>query len=164
MESALPPALFMLRTEIDEETHDDIRAIQDLLGHAVPTGEMKQVVKRMAKFYRAHLEKKRFGASRAARPSTRQRHVSAQVKNAVWKRDGGQCTFVSDGGQRCGSRRLLELDHIEPVALGGRATVENMRLRCWAHNQLEAERVFGAEFMQRKRSSATAAPGRAPPG
>jgi hypothetical protein len=42
-----------------------------------------------------------------------------------------------------------------PVARGGASTVENLRLRCGAHNQYEAERIFGAEFMSRKRRAAT---------
>ena len=29
--------------------------------------------------------------------------------------------------------------------------IENLRLRCRAHNQYEAERAFGAEFMNQKR-------------
>jgi len=144
----------MFKLEIDAETHDDIRAIQDLLGHAVPSGNMSQVVKRMAKYYRAHLEKERFGSKtpRRARPSRSRRHVPVLVRRAVVKRDGGQCTFVSTTGHRCTARKLLEFDHARPVALGGAATVDNMRLRCQAHNQLEAERVFGAEFMRRKRA------------
>jgi 5-methylcytosine-specific restriction endonuclease McrA len=72
----------------------------------------------------------------------------------VWKRDQGQCTFVSETGQRCPSRRFLELDHIDPVARGGRATVERMRLRCRAHNQYTAEYTFGADFMEEKRRQA----------
>ena len=40
------------------------------------------------------------------------------------------------------------------VARGGEATVEGIRLRCRAHHQLEAERVFGAGFMQEKRDEA----------
>jgi Holliday junction resolvasome RuvABC DNA-binding subunit len=48
----------------------------------------------------------------------------------------------------------LEFDHIEPVARGGKATVGTMRLRCRAHNQHEAERLFGAGFMNRKREEA----------
>ncbi|MEO5988737.1 MAG: hypothetical protein ABIU54_01360, partial [Candidatus Eisenbacteria bacterium] len=47
-----------------------------------------------------------------------------------------------------------EFDHIEPVAREGETTVENLRLRCRAHNQYEAERVFGAGFMERKREEA----------
>ena len=33
-------------------------------------------------------------------------------------------------------------------------TVAGLRLRCRAHNQYEAERVFGTEFMKRKREEA----------
>jgi 5-methylcytosine-specific restriction endonuclease McrA len=79
------------------------------------------------------------------------------VKCEVWERDGGQCTFVSETGQRCPSRRLLEFDHAEPVAHGGAAMVDNLRLRCRAHNAHEADRTFGAEFMKHKREGARCA-------
>jgi hypothetical protein len=39
---------------------------------------------------------------------------------------------------------MLEFDHIEPVARGGHATTANLRLRCRAHNQYEADRIFAA--------------------
>lgn len=61
---------------------------------------------------------------------------------------------MSETGHRCRTRKLLEFDHIDPVARGGKATVERMRLRCRAHNQYEAERAFGADFMRRKREQA----------
>jgi hypothetical protein len=77
--------------------------------------------------------------------------VPAQVRRAVWDRDQGRCTFVSAKGTRCKARRFLEFDHVDPVARGGQATVDRMRLRCRAHNQYEAERAFGAGFMNRKR-------------
>jgi hypothetical protein len=76
------------------------------------------------------------------------------VRRTVWERDRGQCTFVGDTGHRCGARTRLEFDHAEPVARGGRATVETIRLRCRAHNQYEAERVFGAGFMRAKQAEA----------
>jgi CRISPR/Cas system Type II protein with McrA/HNH and RuvC-like nuclease domain len=72
----------------------------------------------------------------------------------VQERDGGRCAFVSDAGKRCAETRFLEFDHIDPVARGGEATVENLRLVCSAHNRYAAERVFGAEFMSRKREEA----------
>jgi len=76
------------------------------------------------------------------------------VKRDVWERDQGQCTFVSDTGRRCESRKFLEYDHVDPVARGGQATVQGLRLRCRGHNQLEAERTFGAGFMSAKREEA----------
>ena len=82
------------------------------------------------------------------------RYIPAHVKRTVWERDQGQCTFVGDTGQRCESRKFLEYDHVDPVARGGQATVQGLRLRCRGHNQLEAERTFGAGFMNAKREEA----------
>jgi hypothetical protein len=61
---------------------------------------------------------------------------------------------VGDAGNRCPARAGLEYDHVDPVARGGVATVDGIRLRCRAHNQYEAECVFGAGFMQAKREAA----------
>jgi 5-methylcytosine-specific restriction endonuclease McrA len=54
---------------------------------------------------------------------------------------------VSPDGKRCGSRHKLELGHIRPVALGGKSTLDNVRLECRPHNRFEAVRVFGREHM-----------------
>src|SRR5262249_1098419 len=78
------------------------------------------------------------------------------VGRAVWERDKRQWTLVSESGHRCNSRTLLELDHIDPVARGGTASEGNLRLRCRAHNQYEAERILGAGFMSQKRREARA--------
>src|SRR5207249_11017213 len=67
---------------------------------------------------------------------------------------GGHCTFTSPTGQRCPARTLLQFDHVDPVALGGEATVERVRLLCAAHNHHAAECAFGPEFMNNKREEA----------
>lgn len=76
-------------------------------------------------------------------------HIPAHVRRAVWERDGGRCQFRLDSGEICGSTYLVEVDHIQPEALGGAATFENCRLACFGHNQLAARRVFGDEHMDR---------------
>jgi len=70
---------------------------------------------------------------------------------------------VSDSGCRCESRTFLEYDHVVEVARGGQATMENIRLRCRAHNRYTAERTFGTEFMRRKRKAARTATTRTGP-
>jgi len=55
----------------------------------------------------------------------------------------------------------VEFDHVQPVASGGTATLDNVRLLCRAHNQFAAECAFGAGFMEEKRMAA--AEGRAEP-
>jgi hypothetical protein len=47
---------------------------------------------------------------------------------------------VSSTGHRCEARTMLEFDHIDPVARGGQATVEGMRLRCRTHNTRQSAR------------------------
>src|SRR5262249_38080499 len=54
--------------------------------------------------------------------------------------------------------------HIDPVARGGKASVERIRLRCRGHNQYEAEQVFGATFMKKKREEARRVRGNKPHG
>ena len=158
----LAPGRFDLRCTIDQETHDDLRCAQDLLGHELPSGDVPQVLKRALKALRAELDKRRCSATvrprrHPGRRSEDPRSVPAEVQRAVWERDGHQCTYVSEDGHRCEERRFVELDHVEAVARGGEATVSNLRVLCRAHNQLEAERTFGAEFMRHKRIAAAKA-------
>lgn len=153
-----------LRISLSRVTREKLRYAQALLSHAVPTGDTAEVLDRALDALIRQLERRKFGAGAArprrtahpAAPSTSagKRYVPAAVRRAVWERDEGRCTFVGEGGHRCESRRFLEFDHIEPVARGGKATVGTMRLRCRAHNQHEAERLFGAGFMNRKREEA----------
>jgi len=138
-----------------------LRHAQDLLGHAVPSGDLAEVLKRALGAYVKQLERRRFAATDTPRPRRRRkpandRNIPAHVKRAVWRRDGGRCTFVGPTGRRCNARRFLEFDHIEPVARGGQASIAGMRLRCRVHNQLEAERVFGKDCMDAKREDGRA--------
>ena len=122
-------------------------------------GDVADLLERALDSLIGQLEKRKFGAGTRTRKRTSKgdgRYVPAEIRRAVFQRDGGKCTFVSDHGQRCASCERLELDHVIPVARGGRTTLENLRLRCRAHNQYEADRVFGAGFMGRKRDRASA--------
>jgi hypothetical protein len=74
----------------------------------------------------------------------RSRYIPRVVAREVWKRDQGQCTWVSAlNGKKCASTYRLQLDHIQAFALGGANTAQNLRLLCFHHNQLEAEKQFG---------------------
>ncbi len=60
-------------------------------------------------------------------------HESLQVEN-----DGQGCTFVSESGRRCRSKRFLQLDHIELFARGGANEAANLRWMCGMHNRARA--------------------------
>ena len=78
----------------------------------------------------------RVTAAAAAQPLARSRTIPAAVKRQVWERDRGCCSYVDRAsGRRCGSRHLLEIDHVVPYALGGSAEPSNLRLLCAAHHR-----------------------------
>jgi hypothetical protein len=95
----------------------------------------------------ADLERRRYAATPAPRSSGQaeghRRHVPAAVKRAVWTRDEGRCAFVGTHG-RCAETAWLEFHHVQPYGDGGRTTVDNLQLRCRAHNQYEATVWFGS--------------------
>ena len=159
----LAPERYALQLTMGQELHDKLRHAQRLLGHVVRPGDVSAVLERALDALLEKLEKRKCGAASRSgrrRGSKNARHVPAHVREAVWARDGGRCTFVGDSGRRCESRERLEYDHVVPVArahaAGGsrEASVEGVRLLCRAHNQYEAERVYGAGFMEAKREAA----------
>ena len=151
----LSPGRYSLRVTMSEETHEKLERLQALHAHPIPDGDPAKIV---ALAFDALLEKtlKRRAAitdkPRAAAPprSFQSRHVPAQVRRVVWERDGGKCGFVGEDGRRCNETRFVELAHVEPWARGGAHTVDNVGLRCRAHNDYEAVRDYGPLFMARK--------------
>jgi hypothetical protein len=152
----------LMTVTIGDDLEKMLEYLKSLLSHQVPDGDLERILEHMAAAAIVELERRKFAATdrpRAARPTTSERHIPAHVMRVVAKRDGKCCTYVSPEGVRCDSRSFLEYDHIVPVAKGGRATVDNIRQRCRAHNQYDAERVFGRSFVEAKREEATARAG-----
>ena len=143
----LAPERYRIQLTVSRETHDKFRRAQALLRHAVPSGDAAEIFDRAVTLLVDQLERQRFAQTeraRATKPSPGpSRHIPAAVRRAVWRRDGGCCAFVGTEG-RCGERAFLEFHHVEPYAVGGAATEENIELRCRAHNVYEARLFFGA--------------------
>jgi len=183
----MAPERYLVRFTVARSTHDKLRYAQMLASHSNPGGSIERIVDEALDLFIEYKEKQKFARTNRPRPRERsvtsaaprpapnpapppvpnpaprpvpnRRHIPAEVRRAVWKRDQGQCTFVSSDGRRCESRSFLEFDHIDPVARGGKTTVERLRLRCRTHNQYEAEQSFGTEFMRAKREGARLARG-----
>ncbi len=64
----------------------------------------------------------------------RTRYINVRERYEV-EDDGQGCTFVSKSGHRCGSKRFLQLDHVQPFARGGANSRENLRWMCGSHNR-----------------------------
>ena len=152
--SAAEPSLeecFRLELEVDQEFMSLYTEVKALSGGNGMEGALKKVMKEYIQRNSPKEREKRRAKSPHKKPTPvsdkRSRHIPVQVRDQVYLRDRGRCTFVAPSGKRCCAREKLEYDHIQPYSLGGEHVVENLRLRCHAHNQLEAERVFGKEVM-----------------
>ena len=69
-------------------------------------------------------------------PAASPRAIPAAVRRLVWQRDQGRCCYRDPiSGRHCTSAHLLQLDHLLPVAQGGGADPENLRVLCSAHHR-----------------------------
>ena len=93
----------------------------------------------------------------AAAGSSATRGRSTVSPLAPARYDEARCTFTDAKGKRCRERKGLQFHHDVPYASGGKHEAKNIRLVCQAHNRLEADRTFGAHWVQRKIDGALAA-------
>ena len=137
---------YKLQVTISRETRDKLRRAQDLFRHANPSGDLATLLDRAVTLLLTDLERRRSAATPAPRAqapaTTTSRYIPAGVRREVWQRDHGRCAFVGTSG-RCRATAFLEFHHVEPFAQGGPATVDNIQLRCKAHNLYEASLFFG---------------------
>ena len=145
----LAPERYEIRFTASAKTREKLLLAQDLLRHAIPTGDLAQVMDRALTLLLEDLARKTFAATerpRASRGTARgSRDVAAKVRRGVGFRDDGVCTFVSKSGRRCNARAFVEFHHVEPHAIGGEVTVENIHLRSGPHNRYESELFYGHE-------------------
>jgi len=151
----LAPQRYKVQFTANAETHAKLLRPQELLRPEISDGDVGEIIDRALTALLKDLTKRKFAATDRPRESgpdrprgsrgtvPRSRHIPAEVKRTVWTRDGGQCAFMAHDGRRCTERVFLEFLHVAPHCAGGDATVENIQLRCRAHNGFEAEMFFG---------------------
>ncbi len=173
----ISPRRYRLHVTIGHEAKSALDELTDMLSHQVPTGDPAIIVEKALALLLAETKRKRTASVKKPRRSSgkasdaeqtvrrnesepanksgeRTRAIPAHVRRAVFERDRGRCAFIDDDGRRCGSAWQVELHHCVPFGRDGPHTVENIALRCRAHNQYEAELEFGKAFMERRRSTA----------
>ena len=150
----LAPERYLVQFTIAEDALERLRRVQDLVRHSIPSGSIGEVFDRALALMLDDLERRKLARTDPPRPcapaETSTRYVPAAVRRAVWRRDGGQCTFIGGDG-RCQERRFLEVHHLTPFAEGGLTSVENLALRCRSHNRYESGRQFGSWVLREHR-------------
>jgi hypothetical protein len=148
--AALAPDRYRLQLTVTGETHDTLRQVQTLLRREIPDGDLATIFDRALKLLLEDTARKKVAATDHRRPRRagahkRSRYKPAELVRAVWRRDGGRCAFVAKNGRRCREDAFLEFHHLHAYGQGGEMTEDNISLRCRAHNQYEAELVFGPQ-------------------
>ena len=143
----LAPCRIRFAFTATEEFLNKIERCRRLLRHKYPAGRLEEIFDELARNFLKKRDpdlKTRPAPPRATKPFRRE--IPQWVKDEVWKRDGGRCSFVSTEGRLCASQDFLEFDHVIPWALGGLSnTPGNIRLLCRSHNQHLGQKVF-SEF------------------
>lgn len=116
---------------VKEETKKKLEKVRDLKAHTCPDNDslLNKMCEEVTKIWDPTLIK------RHSTGSTETRYIPKVIQAHVWQRDGGACT-------KCGGTFALEYDHIKPFAMGGKSTVENLRLLCRACNQRQRYTFF----------------------
>jgi 5-methylcytosine-specific restriction enzyme A len=143
---------------INKELKEKLEKIRALAGPKGATMDFGELIAFMAQISLQSLENKKFGKSKLKvlsakdstapapelKPTKNPRYIPRPIWRFVMQRDKYQCV-------NCGCKRNLNIDHIIPLARGGKTEPKNLRVLCFNCNQRAGMKAFGVDFMERKR-------------
>jgi hypothetical protein len=140
-----------LHVTVSRRLLDKLSAARAALSHSMPGATDDEILEAGLDLVLAAQAKRKGIVSKPRKEPrpTASGAIPAQVKRAVWQRDGGRCQWGTADGHVCGSTLRVEFGHRTPRARGGPATVENLRLVCSVHNGYEARLDFGDAHQDR---------------
>jgi hypothetical protein len=119
-----------VKMNLSNETMSLLDELKSVLGHHRFSND--EMMKNIFKVALEEFKKQKFKTNAKLTATSRSpgvtRYIPTIVKKAVYNRDSGKCV-------KCESRYKLEYDHIRPYAMGGKSSVENLRLLCFSCNQ-----------------------------
>ena len=135
----LTPELSELRANVDTQTLENLKVLQDLLSQkerkAASLAETIKWASEVCRNKHDPLRKKLKSVSLGNSKKGRQ-PVAPSIKAAVHQRDNSQCTHKDEKCERCTEKRWVQMRHIQNVRYGGTNTPPNLTLLCFAHHQL----------------------------
>ena len=167
------PDTFNFRFSADKNFKEKFERLAEVLGVENPLKHMAEILEQAVDIslekkdpkrkHERRLERQRAKAAPrgescpdkiATRPERKDRaesrYIPSEVRERVFERAGYQCQYRSADGTRCSARTRLEIEHVRPFAIYRSHEERYLRALCKRHNRFEAERVYGAEFIQNK--------------
>jgi len=144
--------MFEIRFAGDDELMELINFMRSHLSHRFPQGVgFLEIFKYAMRYVRNREDLAlRKESTRKAASRTDSRYIPTKIKQQVWKRDKGRCTYVGVNHKRCNSDYLIQFDHYPiPYARGGPSKIDNLRLLCAKHNRHTAKKTYGEAAIKR---------------
>lgn len=149
--------LIEVKVIISDKLKNKLDKLKNLLSHTNPSMTQAELLEKLADIALLKLDpetksKKQNLKTLPAAPQVQKkisksnltgRYIPSTIKQEVYIRDKGCCTYTDQQTERrCTSRHLLQYDHIKPMALNGETSIANLRLLCFQHHRLITEKTF----------------------
>jgi hypothetical protein len=115
-----------LKVNISDSTFKALNKVKDILGHHSINDLF---LGKLSEEALENITRKKFKFAHKSRTTeSDSRYVTNSSKREVYQKSNGVC-------ENCGSLFMLQFDHREPFALGGKSEASNLRLLCFNCNQ-----------------------------
>ncbi len=141
------PEHFELKVTLSSETEQKLNRAKELTKHEslsdlLDKALLALIEKEEKKMGKAGTPPAALEIKAEAKPPTRSRYVPIVFKKIIYARSEGRCEWKHPTTkERCRSRSYLQVDHVTPLAFGGRTEPSNLRHLCPAHNLKSAQDV-----------------------
>ena len=116
----------ILRLEMSHDQNEKLERLKALKSHS---GDLEKLFAELIEKELRKYEVTDFKQSKSTNP----RVVSRRLKNHLLDKAGGRCQYPG-----CEETHYLQIDHILPVRMGGKAKPENLQVLCGAHNRMKS--------------------------
>jgi hypothetical protein len=156
----LAPARYRVEFTASGDLREKLERLQGLMRAGDSAVDLAAVIEAAVTEKLERLEARRFGLTSKPRTDVAtsdqnagSRSIPAAVRRAVFRRDGGRCTYRDRQGHRCAERHDLQYHHRHPHGYGGDRSMANIAMLCGVHNRLIAVIDFGPQALARRRAA-----------